>query len=147
MWFGKKQRSFRAMVVKLGCPTEIPDLLVENPNFTCLIANSPNLQGSGPVISIFNMPPGWLVRMQSSNDYTYKIINQLWITDQIQHIHFTDKHKDMMCTDMKILQWVQNFLKNIYIHHRSQRYAFKIYTVSLALYTHIHTKGHRGVKS
>lgn len=45
------------MVVKLGCPTEIPDLLVKN-NFTCLTAKSPNLQGSGPVISIFNMPPG-----------------------------------------------------------------------------------------
>lgn len=27
-----------------------------------------------------------------------------------------------------------NFLKNIYIHHKSQRYAFKIYTVNLVLY-------------
>lgn len=43
-----------------------------------------------------------------------------------------------MCRYENIIASEKNFLNDIYIHHNSQSYAFKIYIISLALYTYGH---------
>lgn len=98
----------------------------------CLNSNRLNLHGSGPGIYIFNMPSpvDWDVSSPQTTAHTGPY-NDPGITDQIQHMHFTDEQTKAQRHDIQRYEHITagntDFLKNIYTQHKNQRYAFKIY--------------------